>query len=76
MYNENTQDQQQKYFNIRLCRARVVTENACGMLTVNVMEWLFLYKKTECRLFNLRYVIIACIALHNICIDKSDPCQP
>lgn len=45
MYKENTRDQQRKYFNIRLCGARVVTENACGMLKMNVMEWLFLYKK-------------------------------
>ena len=73
MYNENTRDKQQKYFNKRLCGARVVTENAYGMLKG---RWRFLYKKTECRLFNLRYIIMACIALHNICIDRSDPCQP
>ena len=31
-YNENTGDNQKKYFNKRLCGARVVTENAYGML--------------------------------------------
>ena len=31
--------------------------------------------KTECQLFILRYVIMSCIALLNICIDRSDPCQ-
>ena len=38
--------------------------------------WRFLYKKTECRHFNLRYVIVASAALHSICIERSDPCQP
>ena len=33
-YNENTTDKQQKYFNKRLCGARIVTENAYGMLKV------------------------------------------
>ena len=33
MYNENTRDKQQKYFNKRLCGAMVVTENSYGMLT-------------------------------------------
>ena len=32
--------------------------------------------KTECRLFNLCYVIMACIALHKLCIELADPCQP
>ena len=33
-------------------------------------------QKTECRLFNRRYVIMACIALHNLCIELAGPCQP
>ena len=41
-YNVNTRDEQQKYFNKRLCGARVITENAYGMLTG---RWRFLYKK-------------------------------
>ena len=43
MYNENTRDKQQKYFNKRLRGARVVTENVHGMLKG---RWRFLYKKT------------------------------
>ena len=31
MYNKNTWDKQQKYFNKRLCGARVVTQNAYGI---------------------------------------------
>ena len=49
-----------------------VTENAYGMLKG---RWRFLYKKTECRLFNLRYIIVTCNALHKIFIGRSDPCQ-
>ena len=70
-YNENTRDNQKKYFNKRLCGARVVTENAYGMLKG---RWRILFKNTE--LFNLRYIVMACIALHNLCIEISDPCQP
>jgi hypothetical protein len=72
-YNENTRDQQQRYFNKMLCSARVVSENTYGMLKG---RWRFLYKKTEARPENLRYIIMACIALHNVCIAENDPCQP
>ena len=39
-------------------------------------RWSSLYKKTEFHLSNLRYIIVACIALYNFFIDKSDPFQP
>ena len=35
-----------------------------------------LYKKTEYRLFNLKYIATASIMLHNLCIDVNDPCLP
>ena len=44
MYNVNTRDEQQKYFNKRLCGAKVITENAYGMLKG---RWRFLYKKNH-----------------------------
>ena len=72
-YNENTKDKQQKYFNKKLFGARVVTENVYGMLKV---RWKILFKRTECRLFNFRYITMAYIALHNMCISVSDPCKP
>ena len=50
-YNEETRDPQQRYLNKILCSARVVTENAYGMLKG---RWRILYKKTECRMFNLK----------------------
>ena len=57
----------------RLCGASVVTESAYGILKG---RWQILYKKIECRLFDLHYVTMACIALHNLCIELADPCQP
>ena len=72
-YNENTRNPQQRYFNKSLCSARVVSENNYGMLKG---RWRFLYKKTECHPENLKYIIMACIALHNLCIAENDPCQP
>ena len=36
----------------------------------------FSTKKTECRMRNIKYIIMACILLHNLCIDLNDPCQP
>ena len=72
-YNETTRDNQKRYFNKRLCGTRVVTENAYDMLKG---RWCIALKKTECQLFNLRYIVMACIAFHNLCIEISDPCQP
>ena len=36
---------------------------------------MILYKKTEVRNFNLKYVVMACIMLHNLCIERNDPCE-
>ena len=43
-YNEDSRDPKQRYFNTKLCSARVVTENAYEMLKVIVR---ILYKKAE-----------------------------
>ena len=51
----------------------MVTENAYGMLKG---RWRILYKQTECRMYNLKYVIMSCIMLHNLCISVNDPCEP
>ena len=59
-YNETTSDPRKRYFNRRLCSARVVSEHAYGMLKG---RWRILYKKTECRLKNIRQIIMACILL-------------
>ena len=63
----------EKNFNAKLRSARVVTEHAVGMLKG---RWRILYKKTECRRSNIKVIIMACIALHNICIYRNDPSNP
>ena len=73
VFREDTSDRREKYFNKKLCSARVVCENAYGMLKGHFR---ILYKKIECRLFNLKYIVMASIMLHNLCIDVSDPCLP
>ena len=34
-----------------------------------------LYKSTECKLDNLKRLIVSCILLHNICVRLRDPCE-
>ena len=55
-FNENTRDLEERYFNKKLYSARVVTENAYGMLKG---RWLLIYEKCECNLHNMKYVIMA-----------------
>ena len=70
-YSENTTSKKQKYFNNKFFGASVVTENTYGMLKG---RWRILFKRTEWRLFNLRYFTMVCIAFHNMYIFKS--CKP
>ena len=72
-YNEKTRDRQQPYFNKMLCSARVVLENTYRILKG---KWRFLYKKTEILPQNLHYIIMVCIALHNLYIAENDQCKP
>ena len=58
-YIENTRDNQKKYFNKRLCGARVVTENAYGMLKG---RWRILFKKNRMPAFQSS---LYCNGLHN-----------
>ena len=73
VFNEKTKDPMQRHFNKKLCSARVVSENVFGKLKG---RFRFLYKKTECRLRNLRYIILACVLLPYICLKVNDPCLP
>ena len=73
VYTEVTNVTQEKYFNKYLFKARVVTENAYGMIKG---RWRLLHKKTECRLDNIKYAILTSIVLHNISIHFLDPCKP
>ena len=68
-FNENTRDPKERYFNKKLCSARV----AYGMMKG---RWRLLYKKCECKLYNIKYVIMAGVVLHNLCIHMDGPCKP
>ena len=60
---------EQKNFNYRLSRARTVAEGAYGKLKG---RWRVLYRKCESREENVKTIVLACIVLHNICIDRGD----
>lgn len=72
-FNENTRDPKERYFNKKLRSARVVTENAYGMLKG---RWRFIFKMCEAKLYNIKYIIMAAVLLHNICIHFNDTCKP
>lgn len=68
-YTSAVLTQQQRYFNYRLSRARMVVEGAFGQLKG---RWRVLMRKNECEEDTLRTMSLACVVLHNICIDMDD----
>lgn len=60
---------QQKYYNYRLSRARMVTEGAFGQLKG---RWRVLLRRCECSQENTKKAALACVVLHNICLEKGD----
>ena len=68
-----SKDTNKCYFNVILCSARVVTENAYGMLKG---RWHLIYKKCESKMHNVKYVVMACMLLQKLCIARQDPCNP
>ena len=60
---------QQRYFNYRLSRARMVTEGAYGQLKG---RWRVLLRKSESSKIHVRTITLACVVLHNICITQGD----
>ena len=70
-FSTNTNDSKEKLYNLKLKSARVVTENAYGILK---SRWRILYKKTEMKICNLKYIVM--VMLHNLCILRNDPCNP
>ena len=58
-------------FQCQMQSARV-TENTYSMLKG---RWRISYKKTEIEMYNLKYVVIACVVLHNLCLAKKDSCN-
>ena len=60
---------QQQYFNYRLSRARMVTEEAYGELKG---RWRVLLRRCESTQEEVRDNTLACIVLHNICIERGE----
>ena len=71
-FNENTRKPKERYFNKKQCNARVINENVYGILKGH---WHLIYKKCECKLHNIKYVIMVVVPLHNFCIHTNDPCM-
>ena len=61
--NGNLNDEQ-KRFNYRLSRARMVVENAFGRLKG---RWRILLKRIDSKLENVQDIIVTCCILHNLC---------
>ena len=55
---------EQKHFNYRLSRARIVVENAFGRLKA---RWRRLLKQNDMEVRNVPNVVTACCVLHNVC---------
>ena len=68
-YTNAVLSEKQKYFNYRLSSARMVTEGAYGQLKG---RWHILLRKCESSSEEVRRCTLACVILHNICIDNGD----
>ena len=71
-FNCNTNDERERYYNIKMNSARVVIENCYGMLKSRRR---ILYKKAESNVFNLKFIVMTWVILHYFCIAKDDPCN-
>ncbi len=68
-YGDAVLSEKQKYFNYRLSRARMVTEGAYGQLKG---RWRILLRKCDSANEEVRRCALACVVLHNVCIEKGD----
>lgn len=68
-YTNAILSQEQMYFTYRLSRARMVTEGAYGQLKD---RWRILLRKCENSPEYLKTMTLACMVLHNICLDLGD----
>ena len=64
---------EEKNFNYRLSRARMVTEYVYGRLKG---RFRVLYRKCECNQQTMKAITLACIVLHNTCIEYNEPLPP
>ena len=63
---------EEKHFNYRQSRARMVVENSFGRLKG---RWRCLLKRMDYELSNITCVVAACITLHNLCEKYGDYCM-
>lgn len=68
-YTNAVSTPKQYNFNYGLSRARMVTEGAFGQLKG---RWRILLRKCESSTSELKIAALACLVLHNICIDLGD----
>lgn len=68
-YTNAVSTPKQYNFNYRLSRARMVTEGAFGQLKG---RWRILLRKCESSTSEVKIAALACLVLHNICIDLGD----
>ena len=57
------------YFNYRLSRARMITEVVFGKLKG---RFRVVFSKCESKKTTMKIMGLACVVLHNLCIDKED----
>lgn len=55
---------EQQVYNFKVCRARVVVENAFGRLKG---RWRCLMKRNDCAVNLVKSMVLTCCALHNLC---------
>ena len=68
-YGDAIPPPEKRYFNYRLSRARMVTEGAFGKLK---SRFRVLHRKCEAQKETVKVMGLACIILHNICIERKD----
>ena len=68
-YTDATLTEEQRYFNYRLSRVRMMTEGAYGQLKG---RWHVLLRKCESSADQTKMVTLARIVLHNMCIEFRD----
>ena len=68
-YTNAVLTEKQRYFNYRLSLARMVRGGACGQLKG---RWRVLLRKNESAPSQVKTTTLACMVLHNICIEKVD----
>ena len=72
-YSHAVLSPEERYFNYRLSRARMVTERAYGQLK---SRWRVLYRKLGCLPEAVKCITLTCVVLHNVCIDGGDTLPP